>query len=100
MKRTSAVDVIIHALCPGPGEASTLGAPLVTYASRSATRVARSGAADPAGAACAKASEGSSAMEASPNGTTPIQPTNFIGFMEVSPFGGGTKPRQTWVQLA
>src|SRR5580698_4444987 len=42
MKRTSADDVIIHALCPGPADTRVLGAPLVTYASRSATRAARS----------------------------------------------------------
>src|SRR6185369_66701 len=45
MKSTSADDVIIQALCPGPGDDSALGAPLVMYASRSATRVARSGGA-------------------------------------------------------
>src|SRR5438309_2262039 len=43
MNSTSAVEVIIQALCPGPGDDSALGVPLVTYASRSATRVARSG---------------------------------------------------------
>src|SRR5271165_1349951 len=43
MKSTRADDVIIHALWPGPGETRALGVPLVTYASRSATRVARSG---------------------------------------------------------
>ncbi len=42
MNSTSAVEVIIQALCPGPAEASALGAPFDTYASRSATRVARS----------------------------------------------------------
>src|SRR6188768_156323 len=46
MNNTRAADVIIHALWPGPGVVvMTLGAPLVTYASRSATRCARSGAA-------------------------------------------------------
>ena len=30
MKRTSADDVIIQALWPGPGETSALGVPLVT----------------------------------------------------------------------
>src|SRR5580658_11000108 len=44
MKRTSAEDAIIQALCPGPGEESAFGVPFVTYASRSATRAARSGA--------------------------------------------------------
>src|SRR5436853_140598 len=48
MKRTSAEDAIIHALCPGPGEDRAFGALLVTYASKSATRVARSGAAEAA----------------------------------------------------
>src|SRR3954464_8338076 len=44
MKSTSAAEVIIQALCPGPGVVvMALGAPLVMYASRSATRVARSG---------------------------------------------------------
>ena len=42
MNNTSAVDVIIHALWPGPGVMSALGAPLVTYASRSATRAVSS----------------------------------------------------------
>src|ERR1700730_15403164 len=42
MNKTSADEVIIHALWPGPDDDKTFGAPLVTYASRSATRVARS----------------------------------------------------------
>src|ERR1041385_6149700 len=70
MKRTNADDAIIQALCPGPDDESAFGAPLVTYASRSATRVARSGApADAAGAAGAISSAiampGSTTSEAS-----------------------------------
>src|SRR6185437_2488696 len=42
MKSTSADDVIIQALWPGPGDDSVFGVPLVTYASRSATRAASS----------------------------------------------------------
>src|SRR6185312_15064436 len=62
MNSTSADEVIIQALWPGPGEFSALGVPLVMYASRSATRVARSGVA--AGAAdCAWATLGASAMK-------------------------------------
>src|SRR6185436_1697531 len=54
MNRTSADDVIIQLLCPGPEVVvSALGAPLVTYASRSATRVARSVGAGGAVCACA-----------------------------------------------
>src|SRR3954469_3716058 len=53
MNSTSAEDVIIQALWPGPAlVVMALGAPLLMYASRSATRVARSG---PAGAAAAGA---------------------------------------------
>src|ERR1700746_3916455 len=60
MKRTSAEDVIIHALCPGPGVptegvvrpfgilpslslSGTVGSPLVRYASRPATRCSKVG---------------------------------------------------------
>jgi hypothetical protein len=61
MNSTSADDVIIQALWPGPDETSALGVPFVMYASRSATRVARSGGA--AGAAdCACASPAASVM--------------------------------------
>src|SRR5580700_9497944 len=42
MKRTSADEVIIHALWPGPDDTRAFGVPFETYASRSATRVARS----------------------------------------------------------
>src|SRR5215510_10431731 len=49
MNSTSAADVIIHALCPGPdvdasAPPSAVGAPLVTYASRFATRCSSVGA--------------------------------------------------------
>src|SRR4051812_24347081 len=88
MKSTSAVDVIIHALCPGPDEESAFGAPFVTYASRSATRVARSGAAaDAAGATvCASAIAGTSMRHAVRHGASldarPRRPM-FVGFMGV-----------------
>src|ERR1700736_4255225 len=71
MKRTSAEDVIIHALCPGPGVptegvvrpfgilpslplSGTVGSPLVRYASRPATRCSKVGVAAAEGvtAAC------------------------------------------------
>src|SRR6266545_2855477 len=45
MNSTRAEQVIIQPLCPGPALTSALGAPFVTYASRSATRVAKSGGA-------------------------------------------------------
>src|SRR4051794_15091402 len=57
MNSTSAVEVIIQALWPGPDVLSALGAPLVTYASRSATRCARSGAAAAGAGVCACAPE-------------------------------------------
>src|ERR1043165_6329117 len=65
MKSTNAADVIIHALWPGPGPlifeetfasvASAPRVPLLTYASRSATRCSRVGSALAAGAAGAAA---------------------------------------------
>src|SRR5262245_49000974 len=68
MKSTSAAEVIIQALCPGPDDDSALGVPLVMYASRSATRVARSGVAGAAAAgaagACAEANPAVSATTA------------------------------------
>src|SRR5437016_4912302 len=64
MNSTSAEAVIIQPLWPGPDVVvRNLGVPLVTYASRSATRAARSGAAG-AGAAAGAAAAGATAAGA------------------------------------
>jgi hypothetical protein len=68
MNNTSAVEVIIHALCPGPAAISDFGALLVMYASKSATRAASSageGVAELAGV-CAHANIGVRNARAAP----------------------------------
>src|SRR6185503_13537768 len=60
MNRTSAVEIIIQPLCPGPEVAASApplasGAPLVTYASRLASRCSIAGPAAAGGAAGAAA---------------------------------------------
>src|SRR5262245_16626476 len=112
MNSTSAADVIIQALCPGPDVVvSALGAPFVTYASRSATRVARSGpaaagaaaggaagAAAGAGAAAAGAAGGSAAVAvdaipAASIATTSVRGTTAASFLWVRFMGSDPRER-------